>query len=186
MRKLNAVLGPLIIILLCIHGIWGAFQLSGIVPGGSTIKTVLSYVMVAAVALHILIGIKLTVDTLVAARRSGAFYFKNNQEFWIRRISGLAVILFIIYHMAVFMGGNEDIFRLRRFDGVSLAAHILLAVSLIIHLAFNVKPLFIALGIADRKYVKDVIIILAIILAFCAAGFIFYYFRWNILWKYGG
>ena len=58
MRKINAILGPLMIILLAVHGIWGAFQLSGIVPGGSVVRKVLSYIMIAAVAAHILIGIK--------------------------------------------------------------------------------------------------------------------------------
>ena len=186
MRKINAVLGPLMIILLIVHGVWGAFQLSGIVPGGSLIRAILAFILVTAVAIHTVIGIKLTADTLTSIRRSGASYFKNNVEFWIRRISGFALILFIIYHLCVFMGLDDEIFRLRHFDGVSLAAHILLAVSLIIHLMFNIKPLCIALGIANRKYVKDVIIILSIVLAICAVGFIIYYLRWNILWKYGG
>ena len=186
MRKINAVLGPLMIILLVIHGVWGAFQLSGLIPGGSLIRAILSYILIATVAVHILIGIKLTADTLIACRRSGASYFKDNMEFWIRRISGLAMILFIIYHMCVFLGISDEVFRLRHFNGISLAASILLIISLIIHLAFNIKPLFIALGIADRKYVKDVVIVLSIVLAFCAAGFIIYYFRWNIFWKYGG
>lgn len=183
MRKINAILGPLMIILLAIHGIWGAFQLSGIVPGGSVIRKVLSYVMVAAVVLHILIGIKLTADTLIYLKRSGASYFKDNLEFWVRRISGLALILFIIWHMIVFMSSSGEIFRLQTFGGLQLAAHIMLVIALVIHLSFNIKPLFVALGIADRRFVKDVCVILAIILALCATGFIIYYLRWNVLWR---
>lgn len=186
MRKINAILGPLMIILLLIHGIWGSFQLLGIVPGGSMVRKVLSYIMIAAVAAHIIIGIKLTVDTFIALHRSGASYFKDNLEFWVRRISGLALILFIIYHMIIFMGSSGDIFRLHTFGGLQLAAHILLVIALIIHLIFNIKPLFVALGIANREYIKDAAIILTIILALCAAGFIIYYLRWNILWTYGG
>lgn len=185
MRKINAILGPLMIILLAVHGIWGAFQLSGLVPGGSVVRKVLSYIMIAAVAVHILIGIKLTADTLIALKNSGESYFKNNLEFWVRRISGFALILFIICHMIVFMGVNGEVFRLQTFGGLQLAAHILLTVTLIIHLVFNIRPLFIALGIADRRFITDAAIILTILLALCAVGFIVYYLRWNVLWRYG-
>ena len=186
MRKINAILGPLMIILLVIHGIWGTFQLSGIIPGGSIVRKVLSYIMVAAVVCHIIIGIKLTVDTLIAIKRSGASYFKDNLEFWVRRISGLALILFIIYHMLVFMGKNGEVFRLNSFGGVQLAAHILLVIALTIHLIFNIRPLFIALGITNREYIKDIAIILTVILVVCAVGFFIYYLRWNVFWSYGG
>lgn len=185
MRKLNAIIGPLIIVLLAIHGIWGAFQLSGIIPGGSVVRKVLSYVMITAVALHIVAGIKLTIDTLSALRHSGKSYFKDNLEFWIRRISGFALIMFIIYHMAVFMAADGEFFRLQTFGALQLAAHILLVAALVIHLAFNIRPLFVALGIANREYVKDVVIIISVILAVCAAAFIIYYLRWNIMWRYG-
>lgn len=174
------------IILLIIHAVWGAFQLSGIVPGGNIIRKVLSYILVAAVAVHVVIGIKLTIDTLVEIHRSGASYFRNNLEFWVRRISGLALILFIIYHIIIFTGESGDVFRLQTFGGLQLAAHIMLTVALIIHLVFNIKPLFVALGIADRKFIKDIAIILTIVLTLCAVGFIIYYLRWNVLWKYGG
>lgn len=185
MRKLNSIIGPAMIILLIIHGLWGAFQLSGVVPGGSAVRKILSYILVALVVLHIIIGIKLTLDTLIALKKSGASYFKNNLEFWIRRFSGLALILFICYHIFVFMSTSGEVFRLHVFGGVQLAAHILLTISLIIHLAFNIRPQFIAFGVTNKKYVKDVVIILSIILAACAIGFIVYYLRWNILWRYG-
>lgn len=186
MRKINAILGPLMIILLVIHGVWGSFQLSGIIPGGNIIRRILSYILVAAVVLHMVIGIKLTADTLISLKHAKASYFKNNLEFWIRRFSGLALILFIIWHMIIFAGGSGEIFRLQLFGGLQLFAHILLVVALIIHLLFNIKPLFIALGIADRRFVKDVMIILTILLVLFAVAFIIYYLRWNVLWGYGG
>ena len=186
MRKLNSIIGPAIIILLLIHGIWGAFQLTSIVPGGSTVRQVLSHVMVTLVIVHIIIGIKLTIDTLLAIRRSGASYWKGNELFWIRRVSGLALIVLIVYHMLVFMTSSGEIFRLNTFGGLQLAGHILLVIALIVHLAANIRPLCIALGIADRRYVRDVMIILSILLAVCAAAFVFYYLRWNFLWRYGG
>ena len=186
MRKMNAILGPLMIALLLIHGIWGALQLTTIVPGGSVIRRILSYLLVSAVLLHIVIGVKLTADTLIAIKRSGASYWKGNEQFWMSRISGLALLVFIIYHMCIFIMPQGEVFRLHLFSGAELAASILLIVSLILHLAVNIKPLAIALGITNRKYVKDIVIILSILLALCAVGFIFYFAQWTILWKYGG
>jgi len=186
MRKINAVLGPLMIILLLIHGIWGAFQLASIVPGGSVIRRILSYVMVAAVACHIVLGIVLTAQTFKAIRRSGASYFRGNEEFWLSRISGLALLIFIIYHMCVFITPAGEIFRLNSFGGLQLAGHILLVVSLFLHLSVNIRPLFIALGIGSRKYIRDIIIILSVIMLVFAAGFIVYYLRWTYFWRYGG
>ena len=74
------------------------------------------------------------------------------------------MIVFIIYHMCVFMNPQGEVFRLHAFGGMELAGHILLLVSLMVHLAVNIRPLCMALGIADRKYVKDIILILSIIL----------------------
>ena len=56
MRKINAILGPAMIILLLIHMISGAFQLFSLIPGGNVIRTVLSYLMLALVAAHTVIG----------------------------------------------------------------------------------------------------------------------------------
>ena len=186
MRKVNSIVGPVIIILFLIHAISGAFQLFGIIPGGETVREVLSYIMVAAVALHMFIGIKLTFDTMLSCKKSGRSYFKGNELFWIRRISGFALILFIIYHMCVFMSTDGEVFRLNNFGALQLTAHILLTLVMVLHLLMNIKPLFMALGIANRKYLIDVIIILAAVLLLCAAGFIVYYCRWNISWRYGG
>ena len=186
MRRFNSIIGPAIIILFLIHAISGAFQLFGIIPGGSVIREILSYILVAAVALHMFIGIKLTADTLLACKKAGRSCFRDNTEFWIRRISGFALILFIIYHMCVFMSSSGEVFRLNNFGVLQMAAHILLTLALVIHLLMNIKPLFIALGISGRKYLKDVIIILSAVLLLCAAAFVIYYLRWNVLWTYGG
>ena len=174
------------IVLLLIHGIWGAFQLTSIVPGGSVIRRILSYVMVAAVAIHAVIGIKLTVETLLAIRKSGASYWKGNELFWVRRISGFALIVLIIYHMFVFITPAGEVFRLTTFGGLQLAGHLLLVVTLLIHLAVNIRPLSIALGITKKKYIQDIAVILSILMLVFAAAFVFYYLRWNVLWRAGG
>jgi len=184
LRRINAILGAGIIILLLIHVVTGIFQLSGIMAGGSAVKTVLSFLLLAAVGAHAVIGIKLTFDTVKACRKSGKPYFKNNERFWLARISGFAILILVVFHIMIFKGKTGEAFRLNGFFGIQLAAHIMLVLSLIIHLVSNIKPLFIAFGIADRKYIKDILIVLSLVMLAAAAAFVVYYLRWNTLWMY--
>ena len=185
MRKINAILGPLMIVLLLIHIISGAFQLYGLIPGGSVVRSVLSWLLLGLVLLHMIMGIALTARTLRDSRRSGVSYFRNNQRFWIARMSGFAMLLLIVWHLMVFAFPSGEVFRLHAFGGLQMAGHILLVLVLLLHLAVNIKPLFIALGIADRRFIKDILIVLSIIMLVCAAAFVVYYLRWNFLWRYG-
>ena len=186
MRRINAILGPVMIILLLIHAITGAFQLASVIPGGSVIRSILSWMLAAFVLVHAVIGIWLTVQTLHTLKKAGRSYFRENGTFWLARISGFALLLFITYHILIFTGSAGEIFRLHSFGGLQLAAHILLIISLILHLVTNIKPLFIALGIGNRTYLRDIMIVLSILMLVSAAAFIYYYLRWNVLWRYGG
>ena len=185
MRKINAFVSALILLLFLIHGITGAFQLTGIMQGGSGVRTVLSWVMTGLVLIHVVIGIVLTVQTLRSLKRSGASYFRENTEFWIRRISGFAMMLLIIFHVIVFTGESGEAFRLTAFGWLQLAAHFLLLLAILVHISVNIKPLLISFGIGGgRIYIKDILLVLSVILAVCAAAFIIYYIRWNIAWRY--
>ena len=185
LRKLNAILGPVMIVLLLFHGITGAFQLTSLMPGGSVIRSILTLVLVVCVVIHAVLGTILTVESLVIWHRAGVSYFKNNEAFWIRRITGFAMIILIVYHVLVFSGTSGEAFRLNSFGGLQLAAHILLALILAVHLIMNIQPLMIALGIENRKFIKDVMIVLSILMLLFALGFVAYYLRWNVLWRYG-
>ena len=184
MRKINAIIGPLLIVLLLIHGISGAMQLWGIIPGGSVIRRILSVVMAVLVGIHAVIGIKLTIDTLIACKKAGVSYWRNNERFWLSRISGFAMLFLIVYHVLIFSGTSGEAFRLHAFQGIQLAAHILLVVALAVHLITNIKPLFIALGLENRKFIIDIMIVVSLIMLVFAAAFIVYYLRWNVTWKY--
>ena len=85
MRKINAILGPLLIVLLLIHAISGAFQLYGIIPGGSVVRQILSHALLILVFVHAVIGIILTVQTLCSCRKAGVSYWKNNERFWLNQ-----------------------------------------------------------------------------------------------------
>ena len=185
MRKLNTILGPVLIILLLIHIISGSMQMASIIPGGSEIRNALSIALLAVAGIHALIGIKLTIDTFIISKKGGKSPFRNNETFWIKRISGFAILILVVYHVIVFSGSEGEVFRLNSFHLVQLIAHIVLTAALLIHLLVSIKPLCAALGIADRRFVKDILIVLSILMLLCAAAFIYYYLRWNVLWRYG-
>jgi hypothetical protein len=171
--------------LLLLHGIAGGFQMTGVIPGGSSLLEVLAWVMIALLAVHIVIGVILTAKTIGASSRAGASYVKENMLFWIRRLSGFALALLLILHLLVFVQTGTGVFRLHDFGVQELLGQMLLLASLTIHLLCNVKPLAIALGLhSGRGYGRDILLILAAVMAFCAIAFVIYYLRWNVLWRY--
>jgi hypothetical protein len=186
LRKINTLLTAGIIVLLLIHGIAGGFQMMGVIPGGSSLVQVLTWVMLGLLLAHTLIGIILTVKTFRASLRADASYLKENKLFWIRRISGFALMLFVLLHLIVFLQTGSGIFRLHDFGMTQLVGQMLMMISLIIHLLCNIKPIAIALGLHSGKgYGRDVLLILAIVMAFCTAAFVVYYLRWNVFWRHG-
>lgn len=181
MRKANAIISISIIVLLAIHAIAGAYQMMGVVQGNNPVMKVLALIMICLVGVHIVIGIKLTFDTLSSLKKSGKSYFKDNIAFWIRRISGFSIIIFVIFHVLIFYRPQTDVFRLSMFGNLQLIASIMLVISLVIHIICNIKPLMIALGSYKlSRFAVDIMLIISVILFFCAVAFVIYYFRWNI------
>ncbi|MBR1723664.1 MAG: pilus assembly protein PilX [Ruminococcus sp.] len=182
MRKLNAIVIMTVLVLFLIHAAMGSFQLAGILPGGSTLLSVMAWVMLTLICLHAVIGIKLTADTLRAIKASGTSYFKENKLFWTRRISGFAIMLFILFHVMIFMGRSDGgAFRLSFFGGLQLAGQILLVLSIALHVMTNIKPLMLALGAKSYKELAlDILFVLSAVLLFSGAGFVVYYIRWSV------
>ncbi len=182
MRKWNAVISMLIVVLFFVHAVAGGFNLIGIIPGGNPIFTALSYLLLGLVVMHVLIGIKLTIDTVLAKRRAGVFYYKENKMFLARRISGFAIFLLMISHILIFMGNEEaGSFRLNYFGKLQLVAQLLLVLSIAVHIISNIKPVLIAFGIRSLKeYAADIIIIISVLLLFMGLAFCLYYVRWKI------
>ena len=184
MRKLNVIVSMLLIILFLIHTIAGSFQLMKIIPGGNELMKNLSYFMLFLIGVHIVIGTKLTIDSVKVGIKSGKFYFRENAVFWTRRITGFAMILLIICHVLLFIS-NGEVFRLNDFNEVQLVFSILLVFTLLIHILANIRPLLISFGISGfRLYIKDILLVLAIISLLGALAFVIYYLRWNIMWRY--
>ncbi|MBR1770771.1 MAG: hypothetical protein IJ747_01935 [Lachnospiraceae bacterium] len=184
MRKVNAVISITVIVLLVVHAVAGGFQLIGVFPGGNRVLTVLARIMAVLILAHAAIGIKLTLDTVKAIRKSGVSYGRENRIFWARRISGFAAMLFVFCHISIFLGVPGEVYRLNVFEGVQLATQLLMVLSIAVHVLTNIKPLLISFGIKGfRIYVKDVLFVLAIILWFGGMAMVIYYLRWNVFWR---
>ena len=181
MRRVNSIVTALIMPLFLVHMIWGGHLLAGIVKGGSKVFSVISMIMMILICLHVIISVKLTVDTMIASCKAGAFYFRENKLFLARRISGFALVFFIAVHVLIFNGSNEGgVYRLNPFGIAALISQILMVVCLVLHIVLNVRPLKIAFGFSDkRKESYDFAVVMAILLLIAAAAFLIYYLRWQ-------
>jgi len=184
MRKINRFVSLGLLALLLVHGLSGAFQLAGIMEGGKAWRTYATYGMMVLMFIHIVLGIALTFQTLKEIKKAGTSYWKGNEMFWLRRISGFAIIFAAIYHVLIFTSESGAAFRLQLFDGGALVGSLLLVLAVLIHGISNIKPLVLALGAKKSlRFVRDFVVILGIACLVMAAGFVIYYLRWNILWR---
>jgi succinate dehydrogenase/fumarate reductase cytochrome b subunit len=179
MRKINSVISVIILVLFFIHSVMGGFQLIGIISGGNAFMQLAAYVMAVLIFVHLVIGIKLTADTLKSEKKSGVSYSKANKLFWIRRISGFLIMLFVLFHMMIFVNISDGAYRLKLFDFWGLFTQICLVLSVAVHIISNIKPLEIAFGIrTGRSVAGDIIFVITVLLLFSAAGFVIYFLRW--------
>jgi succinate dehydrogenase hydrophobic anchor subunit len=170
-RKWNVVLSTLILALLAAHGIVGTVLLMG----GNILLKPLARALFTLVMVHAVISILLSIQGIRTWLRTGALYFKENKSFWIRRISGLAIMILICLHAAMFghkPNGSNTL------AGLDMFVQLLMVVSVLVHVVTNVKPLFIAFGCrAGKKKTVTIIAVFSVFIAFCAAGLITYYVR---------
>ncbi|MBQ8922177.1 MAG: pilus assembly protein PilX [Oscillospiraceae bacterium] len=183
MRKWNAVLSMGILVLFLVHAVAGGFQLAGVIPGGNRILSIAAYLMTVLVLIHAVLGIILTVQTLKTQKRAGVSYFRENTLFWLRRISGFAVMFLLLAHVLIFEGTRRGgVFRLRFFGRVQLLSQILLVLAVAVHVLSNIRPLMTALGIRKyRRFLLDLLLILSVLLLFAGAAFVVYYIRWQAI-----
>ena len=180
MRKFNAIVTALLLVCFVLHGVLGALQMIG---GSSILLTpILGFVTLFCVLIHVVIGIKLTVDTLKIQKKTKARYFKENRLFWARRISGFAILFFIVSHMTAFSTRVDGGFVLRPFGADKLILQICLVLCIAIHVISNAKPMLISFGIKSLKERSfDILLVLSVLLLFKGAGFFVYFLYWRIV-----
>ncbi len=177
MRKFNAVLSVLIIVIFLFHAVMGCCLLTGMMEYSPMLNAAPAGILALLAGIHIIIGIKLTADTVIAQKHSGASYFRENRLFWIRRISGFAVMLLLIAHCA----GLST----RRVDGrvvpvpfgvPELLLDLLFAAALLLHISTNIKPLAQAFGFkAGKGAAAGIALAASVFLILCGIAFIIYF-----------
>lgn len=179
MRRLNAILSAVILAMFVIHGFLGALNMLDVAV---VITKVMARIMVVLVAVHAVLGGILTVKAIRTRRVTKAPYWKENALFWARRISGVAIVILLVFHVTTFLSASGSVFSLSFFDGFRLTANILLVLSIAVHVITNVKPMLISFGIRRlRPRVGDILFVLSILLILFVIGFIVYYIRWNTI-----
>lgn len=179
MRRCNALLTAVMMGLLLIHAVAGIFEMIGWISGGNPVLSILSWALVFFVCIHMVIGCRLTWDTLVAIRQAKASYFKENKRFWACRISGLALVVLILFHVLLFLTKDTGVIRLAYFGPLQLATQLLMVLCLGTHVLINVRPAIIAFGCRSLKpYALDILIIISVLLLVTGLAFGVYYLRW--------
>ncbi len=177
MRRFNAILTAVILLLFLLHAILGSFQLIGV---GNTAVKAAAWVAAVLILIHAVIGVKYTVDTLRVWRKTGVSYFRENRLFWARRVSGFAVMVLLFFHFTAFGENSGSVYRLKYFGTAELSVQVLLAAAIALHVLTNVKPMLISFGIRGLKArAADLLLVLSVLILFFAAAFIVYYLRWN-------
>ena len=179
MRKFNALLTVLIMILFLVHAVFGAYELIGANIQTDFMK-ITARVCSFLIVIHAIISIKLTIEAIRVWKSTGAPYLRENGIFWARRISGLAIMVLIFFHMFAFGHTVNGIYQLKQYTFLKMCFQLLFVLSIALHVITNVRPMLIALGARSlKKFVPDILLVLSIILILFIAAFIIYYFRWQ-------
>ena len=178
MRKWNNILARVIIVLFVIHALAGSLLLLGIIT--ITIKP-LAHFLLAAVILHGLFGIISTFQSIKSGKKSGKFYLKENASFWTKRISGIAIIILIGFHMTAFTVHEDGKFFLSEFSAAKLTLQLLLILAVFIHLAVSIKSMLIAKGtIRYKERTIDWMLVLSLFIMFFTFAMIAYFIQWQM------
>jgi len=157
----------------------GSFLLLGIGTGAAT---TLAWVGLGLILVHTGLGVALTVQAMRSGREVGRWYLKQNAEFWIRRLSGVAIIILLFFHLGVYGETVAGSFGLQEFTAVKLITQLLLIAALFIHIFVNLRPLLISLGIIrHRERRVDLFLVASVFLLFFTSAVLFYYIGWQYL-----
>lgn len=168
MRKFNTILVLLILILLLDHVVFGGLYFFGVVPG--VFKPV-AFAMLALVVLHAIISMIVTIRAEKAGFQTKARYNAENRDFWLRRASGIAILILAILHAFMMSKDKNGVARLASMPKPLRLATPLLVFAVYLHLMSNVRPLLISMGVRkiDRKEII-IKVILSIVALFAIAA----------------
>lgn len=177
MKQWNHRLVIIIGVLLGLHGILGSFMLLG----WSTVSLPLvAWILTGLVCLHAGMGIAASLPAVAVARNTGVWYWRNNQKFWIQRLSGLSILILLIIHINAYTSTVGEQFFLQEFTVCHMAGQILFILSLSIHIASSMKSFFVLQGsLQVQNRTLDGMCILTILMLLCTVAVVVYYIQWQ-------
>ena len=72
--------------------------------------------------------------------KTKARYNKENRTFWLRRTTGVLILVLVLFHFYAMGRGSDGIPRIAHMGMPGSLATILLAVSVMIHIDINLEP----------------------------------------------
>lgn len=178
MRKINTILAHFILILLLVHAFMGCLLMLGF--SSITLKP-LSYLLLSVVCLHALLSILSSVSSIRIGFKSGQWYFKENASFWIKRITGIVILILIFFHISAYTTIVDGHFFLKEFTFIKLISQFSLVLAIFIHAFVSLKSMLIAKGEIDFKEKRmDWLLVISIFLIFIFVSIIFYYIQWQV------
>jgi len=178
MRKWNNRLARIIIFLLLLHGLMGSLMLLGL----STVTfTPLSWLLFVVVLIHGVCGILSTVPAIRSGKRSGSWYLGQNAAFWTKRISGIVILILLVFHVTAYTTTVDGRFFLKEFTLLRLLSQIAFILAIFIHLAVSIKSMLIARG--NKKFKErtvDWMLVLTVMLLFYTVAVVMYYIQWQV------
>lgn len=178
MRKWNNRLARILLVLLGIHALMGSLMLLGF----STVSfRMLSWILLAAVILHGILGILSTFSAVKNGRKSGKWYLKQNAIFWTKRLSGLVILLLLAFHVTAYTTSEKGKVFLREFTFERMSVQLLFILAIFVHLVVSVKSMLIAKGtIKWKERTVDWMLVLTVMLLFFVVAVIVYYIQWQM------
>lgn len=164
MRKINNILVCIIIALFLLHALTGSLILLGV----SRISfRILSYTLLMVVFMHGVISMVSTLRALESVQKSKKWYLRKNTGFWTKRVSGLYILVLIIFHMTAYTRSNG-----------TMIAQLLFILAIFVHLAVSVKSMLIARGTIHLKdRLIDCMFVLSVMILFFSVAIITYYIQ---------
>ncbi len=178
MRKWNGRLARLIIALLLLHAMVGSFALLGL----STVYIKpLAYLLAAAVMAHAVLGGISTVSALKSGARGARWHLKVNSVFWIKRVTGVAILLMAFYHFGVYTGTENGEFVLKEFTAFKMLTQIIFVLVIFIHIFVSVKGMLVAGGVVKfKERMWDWILVLSVFMLFFCIAIVGYFITWKV------
>lgn len=176
-RILNSWLGKLLILLFAVHGLAAGYMLADLTYI-SWVKPI-GYAACCFLLVHGAFGVLLSWDAWRAGS-GGKWYWRENAVFWLRRITGLAILVFLAFHFGAYGSMIGGRYQLREFTTWLYIAQMGLLLSCVLHVGVSVKGMLIADGVTRYDLWRNLFfLLLAVLLLAMAVGVTLYYIAWN-------